>query len=103
MAKERWDGVTDSSFICCVTKQRGEIITFCLTGRMLTIEIPKVWKVLAKDLYGKVFADRATSLPNCLIPYLTRAFSWCGIKTNTEEQQVMSFYDKDDAQKEVYH
>lgn len=37
---------------------RGEIITFCLTGANVDDKSDIVWKVLAKDLYGKLFADR---------------------------------------------
>jgi hypothetical protein len=42
-------------FIC---NDRGEIITFCLTGANVDDRDPKVWKVLSKELYGKLFADR---------------------------------------------
>ena len=42
---------------------RGEIITFCLTGANIDDRNPKVCKVLAKDLYGKVFADRGYISP----------------------------------------
>ena len=42
---------------------RGEIITFCLTGANVDDRNPKVWKVLSKDLYGKVFADRGYISP----------------------------------------
>lgn len=36
----------------------GEIITFCLTAANVVDRNEYVWKVLAKELYGKVFADR---------------------------------------------
>lgn len=36
----------------------GDIITFCLTGANVDDRDKRVWKVLAKELYGKVFADR---------------------------------------------
>ena len=36
----------------------GEIITFCLTAANVDDRNEYVWKVLAKELYGKVFADR---------------------------------------------
>ena len=35
---------------------RGEIITFCLTGANVDDRNPKVWNVLAKELYGRLFA-----------------------------------------------
>lgn len=37
---------------------RGEIITFCLTGANVDDRNERVWSVFAKVLYGKVFADR---------------------------------------------
>ena len=36
----------------------GEIITFCLTGAKVDNRDKRVWTVFAKELYGKVFADR---------------------------------------------
>ena len=42
-------------FVC---NDRGEIITFCFTGAHVDDRNPKVWAVLAKRLYGKLFADR---------------------------------------------
>lgn len=36
----------------------GEIITFCLTGANVDDRNKRVWTVFAKELYGKVFADR---------------------------------------------
>ena len=37
---------------------RGEIITFCLTGADVDDRDVRVWEVFEKELYGKVFADR---------------------------------------------
>ena len=42
-------------FVC---SEQAEIITFCLTTANTDDRDPKVWKVLAKDLYGRLFADR---------------------------------------------
>ena len=36
----------------------GEIITFCLTGANVDDRDKRVWTVFAKELYGKVFADK---------------------------------------------
>lgn len=47
-------------FIC---NDRGEMITFCLTGDNVDDRDPKVWKVLSKELYGKLFADRGYISP----------------------------------------
>lgn len=42
-------------FICNDT---GEMLSFCLTGANVDDKSDIVWNVLAKDLYGKLFADR---------------------------------------------
>lgn len=42
---------------------RGEIITFCLTGANTDDRNIRVWKIFAKELYGKVFADRGYISP----------------------------------------
>ena len=42
---------------------RGEIITFCLTGANVDDRNPEVWNVLAKGLYGRLFADRGYISP----------------------------------------
>lgn len=36
----------------------GDIITFCLTGANVDDRDERVWSVLTKELFGKVFADR---------------------------------------------
>ena len=73
---------------------RGEIITFCLTGANVDDRNPKVWKVLAKDLYGKVFADIgyiSTKLFDSLFDDGIQLVH--GIKMNMKNR-LMSFYDK---------
>ena len=42
-------------FIC---NEREEIIIFCLTGANVDDRNPKVWSILGKRIYGKLFADR---------------------------------------------
>jgi len=42
-------------FVC---NDRAEIITFVLTPANTDDRDPRVWKVLAKELYGRLFADR---------------------------------------------
>ena len=37
---------------------RGEIVVFVLTGANVSDKDPEVFKVLAKRLYGKLFADK---------------------------------------------
>ena len=42
----------------------GEIIAFCFIGANVDDRDPRVWLVLARKLYGKLFADRGyISLP----------------------------------------
>ena len=73
---------------------RGEIITFCLTGANVDDRNPKVWKVLAKDLYGKVFADRGYISPKLFDSLFDDGIQLVhGIKTNMKNR-LMSFYDK---------
>ena len=42
-------------FVC---NDSGEIITFCLTSANVDDRDERVWTVFAKELYGKVFADK---------------------------------------------
>ena len=55
--REQWDGVMGSSYIWLVMI-RGEIIAFVLTGANVNDKDPAVFDVLAKRLYGKLFADK---------------------------------------------
>ena len=71
---------------------RGEIITFCLTGANVDDRNPKVWKVLAKDLYGKVFADRGYISPKLFDSLFYDGIQLVhGIKMNMKNR-LMSFY-----------
>ena len=45
---------------------RGDIITFCLTGANVDDRDMRVWEVFTKELYGKVSADRDTSRESSL-------------------------------------
>ena len=73
---------------------RGEIITFCLTAANVDGRNPKVWKVLAKDLYGKVFADRGYISPKLFDSLFDNGIQQVyGIKTNMKNR-LMSFYHK---------
>ena len=42
-------------FVC---NDKGEILTFCLSGANTDDRDPAVWRVMAKRLYGQLFADR---------------------------------------------
>ncbi len=75
-------------------KDRGESITFCLTVANIDDRNPKVWKVLAKDLYGKVFADRGYISPKLFDSLFDDEIQLVHeIKTNMKNR-LMSFYDK---------
>lgn len=73
---------------------RGEIITFCLTGANIDDRNPKVWKIFAKELYGKVFADRGYISPT-LFDFLfedgVRLVH--GLRSNMKNK-LMPMYDK---------
>jgi hypothetical protein len=73
---------------------RGEIISFVLTGANVDDRDPKVWTSLAKKLYGKLFADRGyiskklfDSLFEDGIHLVT------GLRANMKNK-LMPFYDK---------
>ena len=73
---------------------RGEIIAFVLTGANVSDKNPKVFKVLAKRLYGKLFADKGyisqklfDSLFEDGIQLVT------GLKVNMKNK-LMPFYDR---------
>ena len=55
---------------------RAEIIAFVLTGANVSDKDPTVFDVLAKRLYGKLFADKAISRKNSSIRFLRKASSW---------------------------
>lgn len=55
---------------------RGEIIAFVLTGENVSDKDPNVFKVLAKRLYGKLFANKGIFPKNFLTLFLRTGFSW---------------------------
>lgn len=73
---------------------RGEIITFCLTGANVDDRNPRVWKVFAKELYGKVFADRGYISP-ALFDFLFEngVHLVHGLRSNMKNR-LMPMYDK---------
>lgn len=73
---------------------RGEIITFCLTGANIDDRNPKVWKIFAKELYGKVFADRGYISPT-LFDFLFEdgVHLVHGLRSNMKNK-LMPMYDK---------
>lgn len=56
----RWCHGFKLHFVC---NDRGEFITFCLTGANVDDRNPKVWQVPAKERYGKLFADKGYISP----------------------------------------
>ena len=78
-------------FIC---NDRGEIITFCVTGANVDDRNPDVWNVLAKELYGKLFADRGYISPRLFEDLFKDGIHLVtGIKVNMKNR-LMSFGDK---------
>lgn len=55
---------------------RGEIIAFVLTGENVSDKDPNVFKVLAKRLYDKLFANKGIFPKNFLTLFLRTGFSW---------------------------
>ena len=78
-------------FVC---NDRGEIITFCFTGANVDDRDPKVWAVLAKTLYGKLFADRGYISPRLFDMLFEDGIHLVtGIKTNMKNR-LMPMWDK---------
>ena len=73
---------------------RGEIISFVLTGANVSDKDPKVFEVLAKRLYGKLFADKGY-ISQKLFEFLFEDGIQLvtGIRVNMKNR-LMSFYDK---------
>lgn len=77
-----------------VCNDRGEIITFCLTGANVDDRNPQVWAVLAKELYGKLFADRGYISPRLFDSLFEDGIHLVtGIKTNMKNK-LMTMWDK---------
>lgn len=56
---EKWTtGCCHGFELHLVCNDCGEIIAFCFTGANVDDRDPQIWVVLAKELYGKLFADR---------------------------------------------
>ena len=73
---------------------RGEIIAFVLTGANVNDKDPNVFKVLAKRLYGKLFADKgyiSQKLFNFLFEDGIQLMT--GLRVNMKNK-LMPFYDR---------
>ena len=78
-------------FVC---NDRGEIITFCFTGANVDDRNPKVWAVMAKELYGKLFADRGYISPKLFdMLFEDGVHLVTGIRTNMKNK-IMPMWDK---------
>ena len=78
-------------FVC---NDRGEIITFCFTGANVDDRDPKVWSVMAKELYGKLFADRGYISPKLFdMLFEDGVHLVTGIRTNMKNK-IMPMWDK---------
>ena len=73
---------------------RGEIIAFVLTGANVSDKNPEVFKVLAKRLYGKLFADKGY-ISQKLFDFLFEdgIHLVTGLKTNMKNK-LIPFYDR---------
>ena len=73
---------------------RGEIIAFVLTGANVSDKNPNVFKVLAKRLYGKLFADKgyiSQKLFDFLFEYGIQLVT--GLRVNMKNE-LIPFYDR---------
>ena len=78
-------------FVC---NDRGEIITFSFTGANVDDRNPKVWTVMAKELYGKLFADRGYISPKLFdMLFEDGVHLVTGIRTNMKNK-IMPMWDK---------
>lgn len=73
---------------------RGDIITFCLTGANVDDRDIRVWKVFEKELYGKVFADRGYIKKELFESLFDRGIHLVhGLRANMKNR-LMSMWDK---------
>lgn len=73
---------------------RGEIISFCLTGANVDDRNPKVWNVLAKELYGRLFADRGYISPRLFEDLFADGIHLVtGVRVNMKNR-LMPFWEK---------
>ena len=77
-----------------VCNDRGEIISFVLTGANVSDKDPEVLAILAKRLYGKLFADKGY-ISKKLFDFLFEdgIHLVTGLRTNMKNK-LMPFYDK---------
>lgn len=73
---------------------RGEIIAFVLTGANVSDKDPTVFDVLAKRLYGKLFADKGYILQKLFDSLFEEGIHLVtGLRVNMKNK-LMQFYDK---------
>lgn len=77
-----------------IYNDRGEIIMFCLTGANVDDRDPKVWSILGKRNYGKLFADRGYISPSLFEALFADGVNLVtGIRSNMKNK-LMSLWDK---------
>lgn len=77
-----------------ICNDRGEIISFCLTGANVDDRDPKVWATLAKKIYGKLFADRGYISPRLFDSLFEEGIHLVtGLKVNMKNR-LMPMHDK---------
>lgn len=73
---------------------RGEAITFCLTGANVDDRDDRAWSVFTKELYGKVFADRGDIKKELFESLFSNGIHLVhGLKANMKNK-LMPMYDK---------
>lgn len=78
--------VSRPSCTCCAT-----IITFCLTGANVDDRDKRVWTVFAKELYGKVFADKGYIKQELIEELFDRGIHLVhGFKSNMKNRLMLS-------------
>ena len=87
-------------FIC---NDRGEIIMFCLTGANVDDRDPRVWAVLGKKIYGKLFADRGYISPTLFDTLFAGRGASGNWHQEQHEEQTHAFVGQDYAQEEIRH
>ena len=76
------------------TMSDSEIIMFCLTGANVDDRDPKVWAVLGRRIYGKLFADRGYISPNLFDALFADGIHLVtGIRSNMKNR-LMPLWDK---------
>lgn len=78
-------------FVC---NDRGEIITFCFTGANVDDCNLRIWDMFAKELYGRLFADRGYISPKLFESLFENGIHLVtGVRVNMKNR-IMPFWDR---------